>query len=183
MDYLADREICSKNMAVLECCDVKITKTQKTDMESVMKLYDRSRVFMRQTGNASQWINGYPSEEVVEKDIVQGNSYVCVENNSHIVGVFCFFQGVEPNYAKIEEGEWLNDKPYGVIHRLSSSGQRKGIADICIRWCFQQCPNVRVDTHQDNRVMQKILEKNGFQRCGIIYVEDGSPRIAFQKCV
>lgn len=93
-----------------------------------------------------------------------------------------FFPGIEPNYAKIEEGEWLNDKPYGVIHRLSSSGQRKGIADICIRWCLQQCPNVRVDTHQDNRIMQKILE-NGFQRCGIIYVEDGSPRIAFQKCV
>lgn len=92
MDYLADRKICSKNMADLACCDVKIRKTQKTDMESVMKLYDRSRVFMRQTGNVSQWINGYPSEEVVEKDIVQGNSYVCVEGNNHIVGVFCFFR-------------------------------------------------------------------------------------------
>lgn len=29
--------------------------------------------------------------------------------------------------------------------------------------------------------MQHVLEKNGFTRCGIIFTEDGSERIAFQK--
>ena len=29
-------------------------------------------------------------------------------------------------------------------------------------------------------MMQHVLEKNGFVPCGIIYVEDGSPRIAYQ---
>ena len=28
--------------------------------------------------------------------------------------------------------------------------------------------------------MQQLLELNGFRRCGIIYVRDGSPRIAYQ---
>ena len=29
--------------------------------------------------------------------------------------------------------------------------------------------------------MQHLLEKNGFTRCGIIHVADGTPRIAYQK--
>jgi RimJ/RimL family protein N-acetyltransferase len=44
-----------------------------------------------------------------------------------------------------------------------------------------QIPNIRIDTHRDNAIMQHLLEKNGFVKCGIIYVEDGSPRIAYQK--
>lgn len=92
MDYLADRKICSKNMADLACCDVKIRKTQKTDMESVMKLYDRSRVFMRQTGNVSQWINGYPSEEVVEK-ILYKETVMFVWKTTTILSAYFVFSG------------------------------------------------------------------------------------------
>lgn len=29
--------------------------------------------------------------------------------------------------------------------------------------------------------MQNVFARNGFLRCGIIYTEDGSPRIAFQR--
>ena len=34
---------------------------------------------------------------------------------------------------------------------------------------------------EDNKIMQKVLLKNGFQETGIIYVEDGTPRIAYEK--
>lgn len=162
---------------------LKIRRTNIEEIMPAMELYAQARMFMRQTGNASQWINGYPSVEIVKKDIAEGNSYVCIEENGDPVGIFCFKQGTEPNYVRIEEGEWLNDEPYGVIHRLGASGRRKGIARVCIDWCFQQCRNVRVDTHRDNLIMQRVLEKSGFQKCGIIYVEDGSPRIAYQKCI
>lgn len=40
---------------------------------------------------------------------------------------------------------------------------------------------MRIDTHENNKVMQHLIKKNGFQECGIIYVEDGSPRIAYEK--
>ena len=41
---------------------------------------------------------------------------------------------------------------------------------------------MRIDTHTDNKVMQKLLTKLGFQRCGIIYViEDNYPRYAYEK--
>jgi RimJ/RimL family protein N-acetyltransferase len=44
-----------------------------------------------------------------------------------------------------------------------------------------QCGNMRIDTHSNNLPMRRVLEKNGYQYCGIIYVRDGSERLAFQK--
>ena len=45
----------------------------------------------------------------------------------------------------------------------------------------EHCQSLRADTHADNKIMQHLLEKNGFTRCGIIHVADGSPRFAYQK--
>lgn len=160
---------------------MRIRKTRAGEIVEVMRLYDQARKFMRATGNVNQWVNGYPSVEIVKSDVAQGNSYVCIGEKEEITGVFCFMPGPEPNYRLIEQGQWLNDSPYGVIHRMASSGKQKQLADKCIQWCFDRCPNIRVDTHRDNRIMQQVLERNGFLRCGIIYVEDGTPRIAYQK--
>ena len=88
--------------------------------------------------------------------------------------------GEDPTYRHIYDGAWLNDEPYGVIHRMATSGKQKGVSEACINWCFQRCGNIRVDTHRDNKVMQHILTKHGFQRCGIIYVKNGTERIAYQ---
>lgn len=92
------------------------------------------------------------------------------------------FWGVDPTYQVIEDGAWLNDTlPYGTIHRLASSGKSKGVASAVIEWCLEHCQSLRADTHADNQIMQHLLEKNGFTRCGIIHVADGTPRIAYQK--
>ena len=79
-------------------------------------------------------------------------------------------------------GQWLNDKPYGVIHRIASDGKTKGIGSFCVNWVVSQCGNVRIDTHRDNVVMQNMLKKNGFQYCGIIHIENGEERLAYQRC-
>lgn len=158
-----------------------IRKTVANDLESVMVIYDYARRFMQEHGNPNQWINGYPSAEYILQEINHHHSYVCENNEGEIVGTFCFIMGEDPTYARIENGEWLNDKPYGVIHRMASNGKEKGISDKCIQWCFQQHNNIRVDTHHENIVMQNILKKNGFKECGIIYAHNGTPRIAYQK--
>ena len=46
---------------------------------------------------------------------------------------------------------------------------------------MEHCQSLRADTHADNKIMQHLLEKNGFARRGIIHVEDGTPRVAYQK--
>ena len=94
---------------------------------------------------------------------------------------FNVFRNPDPADEIIEQGSWKNENPYGVMHRMAFFRKRKGVASFCLDWCFSQCGNVRGDTHTDNFVMQRVFEKNGFEKCGIIYVEDGSPRIAYQR--
>ena len=96
------------------------------------------------------------------------------------MGSFCFALGVDPTYREIT-GAWLSEEPYGVIHRLASSGEVRGIARLVFGWCFEQIPNIRVDTHADNQVMQSLLSRLGFVVCGTIIAGDGYPRIAYQR--
>lgn len=159
---------------------MEIRRSTMEDLQEIMQIYEIGRAFMRSTGNMAQWGNGYPSEELVKKDIASGDSYVAVEKGE-IEAVFVFRMGEDPTYQIIEHGAWKNDAPYGVLHRIASRGRIKGIGSECIQWCFAQCKNLRGDTHADNHVMQHVMEKNGFLKCGIIYVEDGSERIAYQK--
>lgn len=158
-----------------------IRPTELTDLPLVMGIYEYARNFMRANGNATQWVNGYPSEELIRQEIKDSHSFVCIGGQGEIIGTFCFILGDDPTYRQIFEGEWLNDEPYGVIHRMATNGKQKGVADACLDWCMEQSDNIRVDTHKDNLVMQHILEKRGFRRCGIIFVRDGTERIAYQR--
>ena len=161
--------------------EFQIREANPEDFDRIESIYSRARRFMRETGNENQWINGYPSREDVIADIEARCLYVCVASNGEIAGVFFFREGNDNTYDVIYEGEWLNDEPYGVVHRLASSGIYKGVADACFRWCRDRCENIRVDTHRDNSIMQSVFRKNGFVPCGIIYIRNGSERIAFQS--
>ena len=159
---------------------IRIRPAIPNDLKELVAIFDYARHFMRQCGNPVQWIDGYPSEELILQEINDKHCFVCEDERNELLGTFCYIAGNDPTYACIEEGEWLNNEPYAVIHRMASNGKVKGISDICLQWCFDKGHNIRVDTHEDNTVMQAILIKNGFQRCGIIYVENGTARIAFQ---
>ena len=162
---------------------MKIRKTTFNDMSAAMNIYSGARNFMTAKGNPNQWTNGYPSEDFIINDINNGNSYVIVDGKKKITGIFTFIIGTDPTYDIIENGKWLNDKPYGVIHRIASSGQTKGITEICLNWCFEQIDNIRIDTHKDNKPMKDAIIRNGFEYCGIIYCHNGTKRIAFQKYI
>lgn len=161
---------------------MKIRKTVLTDIDFLLNIYEYARFAMRNSGNINQWTDGYPSRKVLERDIASGNSYVCIDISEEIIATFSFRLGNDSTYAFIDNGKWLNDKPYGVVHRLAGNGQTKGVGTYCLEWCFQQCLNIRVDTHHDNRLMQSILIKNGYIECGVIYLANGSARLALQKC-
>jgi RimJ/RimL family protein N-acetyltransferase len=159
---------------------MEIRNTRVEDIKRVLEIYEKAKIFMKDNGNSTQWINGYPSKELIESDIQNIKSYVCLDD-TEIVGIFYFAIGIEKTYHKIYEGQWLNNQEYGVIHRIAVDGKQKGIASFCINWCYEQIKNIRIDTHRNNKPMQKLLEKNGFKYCGIIYFENGDERIAYQK--
>lgn len=159
---------------------MEIRNTTHEDIETVLDIYDQAKKYMRANGNHNQWINGYPDRELVKQDINNGVSYVCLDRDK-IVATFCYIPGIDPTYIHIYEGSWLNDEPYAVIHRIASIRHQQGVATFCLEWCFHQCKNLRIDTHRDNTIMQKLLLKNGFQYCGIIYLANGDERLAYQK--
>lgn len=81
--------------AGVKSLNMVIRKAVRKDTEQIMAIYNLARQFMADSGNTTQWENGYPTADIVENDIINGNSYVCVENQS-VVGVFSFIIGEEP---------------------------------------------------------------------------------------
>ncbi|MCE5204674.1 MAG: GNAT family N-acetyltransferase [Porphyromonadaceae bacterium] len=153
------------------------------DLPDLMAVYAIAREFMCRSGNASQWAGGYPAESFIIEEIASEHSFVCENEAKEIAGTFCLICGEDPTYAQIYDGEWLNHEPYATVHRIASRGKEKGVAKSCIEWCFTRYPNIRIDTHRDNLVMQHIIQSMGFTYCGIVFVSDGTERLAYQKTV
>ena len=164
---------------------MKIRKSELKDLDRIMEIYAFARDFMAKNGNPNQWgPTNWPPRELIKKDIETENSYVCLNDDDKIIGTFFFIQGkdIEPTYLEITDGSWLDESSYGVIHRLAGDGSEKGIGSFCINWAYDKCNHIRIDTHIDNIVMQKLVEKLGFTHCGTIYVEqDNYPRLAYEK--
>ena len=164
---------------------MRIRKSGEADFDRMMEIYSYARQFMAEHGNPNQWgPNNWPPAELIRQDIREGNSYVCLNEEGTVIGTFFFIQGkdIEPTYAEITDGAWIDESPYGVVHRIAGDGSLKGIGAFCINWAFEQCHHLRIDTHNDNKVMQSLLGKLGFVHCGTIYVrEDHDPRLAFEK--
>ncbi len=156
-----------------------------SDLPRMMEIYALARKFMAENGNPKQWgPTNWPPEALIRQDIENENSYVCVNDGGTVIGVFYYTYGkdAEPGYKAITEGAWVNDEPYGVVHRVAADGSEKGIGSFCINWAFEQCGHLRIDTHGDNVVMQNLLKKLGFVHRGTIYVEeDDMPRLAFER--
>ena len=97
-----------------------------------------------------------------------------------IVAYFALLPSPEPTYDVID-GAWLTDEPYGVIHRMASCPEVHGIFSTIIDYAASRYAHLRIDTHRDNRIMQHLIEKHGFTYCGIIWLEDGTERLAYER--
>ena len=157
-----------------------IRAAKKADLAAIEALLENARGFMEKNGNPTQWRNGYPPRELIESDIETGIGYVC-EHEGQVHAYFAFILGRDKTYEVID-GAWLNEEPYGTLHRVAASGQVRGMMDEIVRWAWRQCPNLRADTHERNAPMRRALERNGFVPCGTIWVFDGTPRVAYHKC-
>lgn len=159
---------------------MEIRKTRMEELDRLMDIYANARAFMARTGNPHQWGDGnYPDRALIESDIAAGHSYVLVEDEE-ILATYFLAEGPDPCYSVMLEGAWLDEEPYVVIHRIASSGTRRGAASHCIEQAVRQYGNLRIDTHDDNLPMQRALERLGFTRCGRIPFEDGT-RITYHR--
>ena len=155
----------------------RIRPATQADLVNILDIYAHARRFMAENGNPTQWGQHHPAQHVLEEDIGLSRLYV-VESGERLCGVFMFEVGNDPTYTYIE-GSWRSDTPYGVIHRIAGVGG--GVFAAALEYCSGVIGHLRIDTHADNKPMQHVVEKAGFSKRGIIYVEDGTPRIAYDR--
>lgn len=160
---------------------MEIRKATFADLDEIMNIIKSAQAFMIANNNPHQWRSDYPTREIMETDLRNGDCYLICDDYHHPHATFSFIIGIEPTYDRIEDGQWLNNLPYGTLHRLASDGNLKGIFSKCFSFITTLIDNIRCDTHHDNSIMQRLLYENEFKKCGIIHVEhDGTARLAFQ---
>lgn len=159
-----------------------IRRASETDLPAILEIYAYARDFMIKNGNPHQWAGEYPPVSLLREDLANCCLYVVEEEGmGRVCGVFFFAIGPDETYGAIEQGEWISDSEYGTIHRIAGDGTVHGLLQKAVSYCENKIPHLRIDTHEDNHIMQRAIERCGFWRCGIIHVSDGTPRIAYEK--
>ena len=157
-----------------------------SDVDEIMNIIKVSQEYFKEQG-IDQWQNNYPNERVIEEDIKNKSSYVLKEDNQVLGTAMVSFSG-EKNYDKIYDGDWVSNTDYAVIHRIAVHFNQRGtgLSSIFLEKIEELCknekiPSIKVDTHRANMPMQKLLLKNGYKYCGIIYLDSGDERLAYEK--
>lgn len=167
---------------------MEFRRSKKEDIHKIMYIIKEAKEYLKEN-NIDQWQDGYPTEGTILDDIKSNESYIAVENDVVIGTVAISFRG-EKTYEKIYEGSWLSKEAYVVIHRIAVTRELKGrgiacniikeIEKIALK---NNMYSIKIDTHEENNVMQNLLVKNNFKYCGVIYLIDKSKRIAFEKII
>ncbi len=159
-----------------------------SDLDQIVEIIELSKKYLKET-KVDQWQDGYPAKEDLRRDIESGNSYVLTNKDEIIATTVISLEG-ESTYNSIFNGEWITNEEYIVMHRVAvhDKYKGKGIFKELIKEAESLALNndifsIKIDTHRDNVSMQRAVVKNNFKRCGIIYLEDGSERIAFEKVI
>lgn len=167
---------------------MKLVRSTLSDVPIIMGFIHDAQVYLASL-KIDQWQDGYPDEEKIELDISNNDSYVVIDDTETIIGTTVFTTKKERAYKSIQ-GRWLTneDAVYGVIHRLAvgEKYRKLGLARFVFKECHkrlktQNIGSLRIDTHEANQGMQHLLKDLGYTYCGIILLESGDERLAFEK--
>lgn len=145
----------------------------------------QAAIARRKADGSSQWQDGYPNPEVIEKDIEKGAGYV-LANGHTIAGYVAILINDEPEYNNIK-GKWITNSDFVVFHRIAVGEKYagQGLAKH-IMSCIEDFArsnsiySIKADTNFDNAAMLKIFGSLGYTYCGEVYFR-GSARRAYEK--
>lgn len=167
---------------------MKLNRSTLSDIPVIMDIIGDAQKYLAGL-NIDQWQDGYPNETQIELDIKNNDSYVVLNDANTIIGTTVFTTKKEPTYQNIS-GDWMTpvDAKYGVIHRLAvgDNYREMGLAKFVFNACETalketNIKSLRIDTHRDNKGMQYLLNKRGYQYCGVIILDSGDERLAYEK--
>ena len=157
----------------------------ENDIAQIMEIVENAKSYMKEN-KINQWSENYPNEDVFLTDLKENSLYVA-DIDGKVVGMAVLVFDGDEDYKNID-GKWLVNGKYGVIHRIAvnpdykSQNVAKNLLDFFENKLKElNYDSIRVDTHKDNKSMLRFIEKNGFQKCGIVYIRKTDERIAFEK--
>ena len=162
---------------------MELRKAQQNEAAMGYQCIEDARAYHKSLG-FEQWHPDYPTQQTIQEDIEQGIGYVFADETG-IIGYCCIIIGDEPAYHKIE-GAWKTERQYAVVHRMAFSHRARGggLSGKAFNLIKEFCRSnhihaIRVDTQDENKVMQHILVREGFVYCGLIQF-DGGPKLAYE---
>ena len=165
------------------------------DMDALLDILGQAKAYLRESG-VNQWQEGYPNREAILDDIAAGRGWTfeCVDDGE-IAGYECVAMTPEVCYRSID-GAWLTEgENYAVIHRAMAAAKYRGTMLATEMFSFAAelaaglgKASVRVDTHRDNRAMNRLCTKLGYQFCGVVDLSSVDPahdslRNAYEKLI
>ena len=164
-------------------------RAEPADLSRIMRIVEEGRASLAELG-IEQWQSDYPTWDNYEFDIARGIAWI-VTSGQEIAAVTAIDFTPDAAYADIK-GAWLTDGAYASIHRTCVDRAFRGTGagsellslaeDLALG---SGCGSVRVDTHEGNTPMRRLLEKNGYIACGVITLlsgsEAGQSRVAYEK--
>ncbi len=160
----------------------------ESDIDKIMEIIKQAQEYLKKKG-VEQWQDNYPNLNIINDDIDKRKGYVLEKDDTIVATVAVSFND-EKTYEIIYNGKWITENEYAVIHRIAVDNNYKGkrlsseILAHIEKMCLQRnVHSIKVDTHKQNKSMRKMLSNNGFQYCGIIYLENGSERVAYEKVI
>ncbi|WP_367341829.1 GNAT family N-acetyltransferase [Limosilactobacillus sp.] len=157
---------------------IYLRQSVESDAEDIMNVINQAKAFLKSYGSP-QWQDGHPNMGMIKADIAAGISYVLIVDGQ-VAGTAALQNTPDPNYKDIYDGQWVKaDTPYATIHRIAVSTKLRGhhlasylLSNLLSAGLAQGIHNFRYDTHAVNLPMQKLGEAMGFQKRGIVYVQD-----------
>ena len=160
-----------------------LRKARKGEEHTAYQCIEDARAYHKSLGFV-QWHPNYPTLSSIAGDIENGNGFVFAEDDV-ILGYCCIMIGDEPAYRVID-GAWKTERTYAVVHRMAFAEHSRGkhLSSKAFSLIKEHCIEngigaIRVDTQDENKVMQHILTKEGFAYCGLVTF-DGGPKLAYE---
>lgn len=181
---------------------MKMRYATTADIEQILAITDSARRFQRQCG-FRQWEDSYPAYDDIAADIADQGAYIFENEGTSAKAAEITIEGSNivkreniVAYAYLTEGDaeydrlsriWHYPGPYGVIHRLAIAPNFRGqglaaqiLAMSEAHLAAQGTRAMRIDTGQDNIVMQRILSRADYTCRGLHHFSWG-PRLAYEK--
>ena len=158
-------------------------EAKKEDIESILEVISHAKEYMKRN-NSTQWNENYPNKETIINDIENSIGYVLIVEN--LIRGYMVVDFSDDEVYKNIKGKWKTFGNYASIHRCAIHKELRGQGYGSELFKFAEklalsknIRSVRVDTAPENETMKHLFNKNGYEYCGIVFI-DGE-KIAYEK--